>query len=224
MPVESVTPVSPVRVVRTMAKYFAVRVSSKDQNFARQLAEAKKYADIPEENIFCDKISGRKKERPEYDRMKGLLQKGDEVYFMSLDRVGRDKALIKDELEWFKEKGVFVRILDIPTTLMEFPEGQSWVLEMVNNVLIEVMATIAEQEWAKIKERREAGIQAMPVVDGRKVSSRTGRGFGREAKDIPEDFEWYKLAVATGEITVAHACKELDISRATWYRWMKQEV
>lgn len=204
-----------------MAKYFAIRVSSKDQNFARQLAEAKKYADIPEENIFCDKISGRKKERPEYDRMKCLLQKGDEVYFMSLDRVGRDKALIKDELEWFKEKGVFVRILDIPTTLMEFPEGQSWVLEMLNNVLIEVMATIAEQEWTKIKERREAGIQAMPVVDGRKVSSRTGRGFGREAKGIPENFEWYKLAVGTGEITVSHACKELGISRATWYRWVK---
>lgn len=217
------TLVSPERV-RTMAKYFAVRVSSKDQNYARQLAEAKKYADIPEENIFCDKISGRKKDRPEYDRMKTLLKKGDEVYFTELDRVGRDKALIKDELEWFKAQGVIVRILNIPTTLVEFPAGQEWVLEMVNNVLIEVMATIAEQEWTKIKERREAGIQAMPVVDGRKVSSRTGRGFGREAKDIPEDFEWYKLAVGTGEITVAHACKELGVSRATWYRWVKQEA
>jgi DNA invertase Pin-like site-specific DNA recombinase len=195
-----------------MAKYFAVRVSSKDQNFARQLAEAKKYADIPEENIFCDKISGRKKERPEYDRMKGLLQKGDEVYFMSLDRVGRDKCLIKEELEWFKEQGVLVRILDIPTTLMEFPEGQSWVLEMVNNVLIEVMATIAEQEWAKIKERREAGIAAMPTDEsGNRVSSRTGRGFGRPGTNVDD------LSLKPGE-TVAQACTRLGISRATYYR------
>lgn len=194
-----------------MAKYFAVRVSSKDQNYARQLAEAKKYADIPEENIFCDKISGRKKDRPEYDRMKDILKRGDEVYFTELDRVGRDKALIKDELEWFKEKGVIVRILNIPTTLVEFPEGQEWVLEMVNNVLIEVMATIAEQEWTKIKERREAGIRAMPVDEnGRKVSSRTGRGFGRAAKKVD-------VSLMPGE-TVNQACDRLGISRATYYR------
>ena len=84
-----------------MAKYFSARVSSKDQNLARQIAEAEKYG-IPAENVFCDKITGRKKDRPEYDRMKSLLVKGDEVYFKELDRVGRDKALIKEELEWFK--------------------------------------------------------------------------------------------------------------------------
>ena len=87
-----------------MAKYFSTRVSSKDQNLGRQLVEARKYADIPEENIFCDKISGRTFSRPEYDRMKSLLKKGDEVYFTELDRIGRAKHLIKEELEWFKEK------------------------------------------------------------------------------------------------------------------------
>lgn len=196
--------------VRIMAKYFAVRVSSKDQNFARQLAVAEQYG-IPAENIFCDKISGRKKERPEYDRMKGMLQRGDEVYFTELDRVGREKHLIKEELEWFKEKGVIVRVLNVPTTLVEFPSGQEWVLEMVNNVLIEVMGTIAEQEWLKIKERREAGIAAMPVdEDGRKVSSRTGRGFGRPSTDV-------ELVLLDGE-TIVQACDRLGISRATFYR------
>lgn len=192
-------------------KYFAIRVSSKDQNFARQLVVAREHG-IPEENIFCDKISGRKKDRPEYDRMKGLLVKGDEVYFTELDRVGRDKTLIKEELEWFKAKGVIVRILNIPTTMMEFPAGQEWVLEMVNNVLIEVLGTIAEQEWVKIKDRREAGIAAMPVDEnGKKVSSRTGRGFGRPATEVED------LSLREGE-TVADACKRLGISRATWYR------
>lgn len=198
-----------------MAKYFAVRVSSKDQNFARQLAEARKYADIPEENIFCDKISGRKKERPEYDRMKSMLKRGDEVYFMELDRIGRDKALIKDELEWFKEQGVIVRILNVPTTLVEFPVGQEWVLEMVNNVLIEVMATIAEQEWVKIKQRREEGIAAMPVdEDGYKISSKTGQRFGRKEMDV-------NLELLPGE-NVAAACKRLGISRNTYYRKIRE--
>ena len=193
-----------------MAKYFAVRVSSKDQNYARQLVVAKQY-DIPEENIFCDKITGRKKERPEYDRMKSLLQRGDEVYFTELDRIGRAKHLIKEELEWFKEKGVIVRVLDVPTTLMELPKGQEWVFEMVNNILIEVLGTIAEREWAKTKERREAGIAAMPVDEnGRKVSSRTGRGFGRATKDVD-------LMLRPGE-NVTDACARLGISRTTYYR------
>lgn len=197
-----------------MAKYFAIRVSSKDQNFARQLVVAKQYG-IPEENIFCDKITGRKKERPEYDRLKSLLKKGDEVYFTELDRVGREKHLIKDELEWFKSQGVIVRVLNIPTTLVEFPEGQEWVLEMVNNVLIEVMATIAEQEWTKIKERRDAGIAAMPVDEnGRKVSSRTGRGFGRESKDVD-------ISLRPGE-NVTEACARIGISRNTYYRKLRE--
>lgn len=195
-----------------MAKYFSARVSSKDQNLARQIAEAKKYG-VPEENIFCDKITGRKKDRPEYDRMKSLLQRGDEVYFKELDRIGRDKCLIKEELEWFKERGILVRILDVPTTLMELPKGQEWVFEMVNNILIEVLGTIAEQEWKKTKQRREEGIAAMPVVDGKRVSSKTGRGFGRAEKSVD-------LELRIGE-NITDACNRLGISRTTYYRKLK---
>ena len=197
-----------------MAKYFVARVSSKDQNLARQLETAKRFG-IPEENVFCDKISGRKKERPEYDRMKTIVEQGDEVYFEELDRIGRDKSLIKEELEWFKGRGVLVRVMDVPTTLMEFPEGQHWVMEMVNNILIEVLGTIAEQEWNKIKKRREEGIAAMPVDDeGYKVSSKTGRRFGRESVDVD-------LTLLEGE-TITEACERLGISRTTYYRKMRE--
>ena len=192
-----------------MAKYFSARVSSKDQNLARQLAEAEEYG-IPIENVFCDKITGRKVDRPEYERLKSIVQKGDEVYFKELDRIGRAKHLIKEELEWFKEKGVIVRVLDVPTTLMELPKGQEWVFEMVNNILIEVLGTIAEQEWTKTKQRREEGIAAMPVVNGRKVSSKTGRGFGRAEKKVD-------LELRDGE-NITDACNRLGISRTTYYR------
>ena len=196
-----------------MAKYFSARVSSKDQNLARQIAEAQKYG-VPAENIFCDKITGRKKDRPEYDRMKSLLVKGDEVYFKELDRVGRDKALIKEELEWFKERGILVRVMDVPTTLIEFPAGQEWVMEMVNNILIEVLGTIAEQEWKKTKQRQREGIEAMPVVDGRKVSSKTGRGFGRPQIDVSLD--------RRPNETVDDVCARLGISRRTYYRKLNE--
>ena len=196
-----------------MSKYFAARVSSKDQNLARQIVAAKNCG-VADENIYCDKISGRRKDRPEYEKMKAKLVPGDEVYFEAIDRIGRDKALIKDELEWFKSKGVIVRVMDLPTTLMEFPEAQAWVLEMVNNILIEVLGTIAEQEWKKIKQRREGGIAAMPEVDGRKVSSKTGRGFGRSAVEVD-------LTLKVGE-TVVEACQRLGISRNTYYRKLRE--
>lgn len=198
-----------------MSKYWVVRVSTTDQNPARQIEAAEDYG-IPKENIFVDKISGRKKDRPEYDRMKSLLKKGDEVYFKELDRIGRDKELIVDELRWFKERGVIVRVLDLPTTLMEFPGGQEWVLEMVNNILIEVLGTIAEQEWKKIKQRREEGIAAMPTDEnGRKISSRTGRGFGRPEVEVD-------VSLLPNE-SIEGACARLGISRATFYRKLKAE-
>lgn len=142
--------------------------------------------------------------------MKMLLQRGDEVYFKELDRIGRDKLLIKEELEWFKDNGIIVRVLDVPTTLMELPKGQEWVFEMVNNILIEVLGTIAEQEWKKTKQRREEGIAAMPVVNGKKVSSKTGRGFGRAEINV-------NLDLRPGE-NVTEACERLGISRTTYYR------
>lgn len=196
-------------------KYFYARVSTKEQNLARQIETAEKY-NIPTKNIYCDKISGRIKERPQYDILKERLVRGDEVYFQELDRIGREKALIKDELEWFKSNGIIVRVLDLPTTLIEFPAGQEWVLEMVNNILIEVLGTIAEQEWEKIRKRRNEGIAAMPIVDGKRVSTRTGMPTGRPSKGI--DITEMRCRVAGGEITVTAACKELGISRQTWYR------
>lgn len=197
-----------------MAKYFSARVSTKDQNLARQIEAAKNF-NIPKENVYCDKISGRKKERPQYDKMKSLLQKGDEVYFLELSRIGREKSLIKEELEWFKEKGVIVRVVDVPTTLVELPGDQKWLMEMLNNVLIEVMSTIAEQEWAKTKKRREEGIAAMPIdEEGHRVSSRTGNRFGRSEMKVD-------LTLNVGE-SVAQACRRLGISRNTYYRKLRE--
>ena len=136
--------------------------------------------------------------------------------FTEIDRIGRDKALIKEELEWFKEKGVIVRILDVPTTLMEFPGEQAWVMELVNTILIELLGTIAEQEWKKIKKRREDGIKAMPVdEEGYKVSSKTGKRFGRAEMKLD-------LSLLPGE-TVKDACARLGISRNTYYRKQKME-
>ena len=142
-------------------RYFLARVSSKEQNLARQLKIARDRFDIPDENVFCDKMTGSSFDRPQYKRLKETVKAGDEIIVKEFDRFGRDKDEMKRELQWFKEKGVIVRILDIPTTLIDF-QDQTWVLEMVNNILIEVLGAVAEQERKKTKQRQAEGIAAMP--------------------------------------------------------------
>ena len=194
--------------------YFYTRVSTKDQNLARQLEEAKSYKNVDE--VFCDKQSGKSYDRPEYLRLKSVVREGDEVIVKEMDRLGRNKSATKDEIKWFKDNGITLRILELPTTLIDF-NGQEWIAEMINNMLIEVLTTIAEQEVKKIDRRRAEGIAAMPVVNGKKVSLKTGRTYGRPQVEVNDDFEKFLEKQKRGEISVKECCKALNISRGTWY-------
>ena len=81
-----------------MRVYGYSRVSTKEQNLDRQIVELKKYVD--ERFIFQDKVSGKDFNRPQYQLMRKVAQKGDVIYVKSLDRLGRNKAQIKEELEY----------------------------------------------------------------------------------------------------------------------------
>lgn len=198
--------------------YFYARVSSKDQNLSRQLEVADQYkkADL----VFCDKQSGKNFSRPAYEEMFGILKAGDEVIVKELDRLGRNKEAVKEEIKKMQKIGVTLRILDVPTTLMEFGE-QDWIRDMVNTILIEVMASMAEQERIKIGKRQEEGIAAMPVIDGKRYSERTHNFTGRPIKNTDNFSEYYQRN-KDGLITINEACAELGISRATWYNRARQ--
>lgn len=202
-------------------KYFYARVSSKGQNLARQLDAANSVDGV--DHIFSDKQSGKSFDRPEYQAMKSVLKSGDEVVVKSLDRLGRNKNEMKSELDWFKQNGIIVRVMDLPTTMIEMPVGQEWVLDMVNNILIEVLGAIAEQERKTIRERQTEGIASMPVVNGKKVSAKTGRGFGRPKSEIDfSQFKKFREEQKRGERTATQCCKELGISRSTWYELCRE--
>ena len=88
---------------------------------------------------------------------------------------------------------------------------------MVNNILIEVLGAMAEQEREKTLKRQREGIDAMPVVNGKRVSLKTGASYGRKVTPVAE-YEKYAEMVAAGKMTVTEACGMLDISRSKWYR------
>lgn len=200
--------------------YFYGRVSSADQNLARQLESARQYKNINE--VFTDKQSGKNFDRKGYLEMKKILEPGDEVVVHSLDRLGRNKEMIKEELAWFKANGIVVRILDVQTTLIEFPAGQEWIMDMVNNILIEVLGSFAEQERENIRKRQAEGIAAMPVdKNGKKISKKTGRGFGRQEKR-PENFAEVLKMQKSGEISLVKALELTGVGRTKWYELARE--
>ena len=86
-------------------KYFYARVSSKDQNLDRQLELS---GDC--DRVFTDKQSGKNFERKGYQELKSIVKSGDEVFVKELDRLGRNKEQVKNEIQWFKDNGVILRM------------------------------------------------------------------------------------------------------------------
>jgi DNA invertase Pin-like site-specific DNA recombinase len=196
--------------IKYMRTYGYARVSSKDQNLDRQIIELKKY--VEERYIFTDKQSGKDMDRVQYQLLKKVAQKGDEVYIKSLDRLGRNKQHIKQELEHYKNEGVRVKILNIPTTMMEIQEGQEWLIDMINNLLLEVLSTMAEQERLNIKSRQAEGIAAARLK---------GKYIGRPEIQYPDNWlEIYKRW-ESGEITAVKAIEISGLKKNTFYKLVK---
>lgn len=189
------------------------RVSSKEQNLDRQIEALSKL--VPDERILTDKASGKNLNRPSYQALKSPLglRKGDTLIITSLDRLSRNKEEIKQELQWFQEKKVRLKILDLPTSLIEISEGQQWILDMIQNILIEVLASIAEQERLTIRKRQREGIEA---------AKKRGKHMGRPRVKEPEEFGTIYQKWKSGKITARTAMGNLHLSSSTFYRMAEQ--
>lgn len=195
--------------------YGYARVSTREQNEDRQI-EALKNFGVPTENIIVDKCSGKDTEREGYQYLKRqILRSGDTLVIKELDRLSRNKNDIKHELEYFKEAGVRVKILDIPTTLTDFPVEQMWVMDMINAILIEVLGSIAENERNKIRSRQREGITA---------AKKKNIKFGRPKVALPDNWNDISKQVKAKELTVSQAIKILNISRSSYYRIQNNQI
>lgn len=189
-----------------------VRISSLTQHEDRQIKKLKEFG-LDERNIIVDKESGKTLERENYQLLKTkLLRAGDTLVIEELDRLARKKIYIKRELEEFKAMGVGVKILDIPTTLIEFKEETKWIQEMITNILIEVLGGFAEEERHKILKRQREGID---------VALEKGVKFGRPQVQLPEDWERVIALVENKEITSVEAMSLLNLKKTTYYKLRK---
>ena len=215
--------------------YGYARVSTaQKQNEARQIEALIAYG-VEEKYIKIDKASGKDFNRENYQLLKNeILRPGDTLVVKELDRLGRNKEQVKEELKYFKDNKIRVKILNIPTTLMDLPEGQEWVFDMVNNILIEVLGAIAEDERIKIKQRQSEGIAAMQdskeysktyknkdgeIVEAhlKKKATRTGKVTGRPSMKYPKNWDKIYNQYVEKELNVKQICKLYDIPRSSFY-------
>lgn len=201
------------------------RVSTREQNLDRQIKALSQY--VESDMIVTDKASGKDLNRAGYQSLKvgiGKLVKGDTLYIKSIDRLSRNKEEAKKELQYFKDNGIRVKIIDMPTTITEFPKEQEWINDMITNIMIEVLASIAQNERETTRKRQQEGLNAMDIDEttGKRISKKTGRPVGRPSAVFPKNWEKIYTQWKNKEITARQAMNILDLKPNTFYKLVKQ--
>lgn len=204
--------------------YGYMRVSSKGQNVDRQEVDIRAFAERMNyeiDYIFEEKQSGKDFNREEYEKMKRTVVENDIIILSELDRLGRNKEQMKEELNYYNKLGVRVVLLDVPTTQQDFTKMEEGIakamLEMVNNLVIEVLSTLAEQERLKIKKRQADGIRAAKIREKKEGVSIFGR-----PKKLGDNVTYAIQMWESKDYTVSHICSVTGIARATLYRRLRE--
>ena len=191
-----------------MERYGYIRVSAKDQNPQRQLL-AMKEQQISQKNIFLDKMSGQDFSRPQYIRLLKKLKKGDVIIIKSIDRLGRNYGEILEQWRKItKEIGADIQVIDMPLlNTNSFHEDLTGIF--ISDLVLQILAYVAETERAFIKQRQAEGIAAAKLK---------GVRFGCKRIEVPEEFEKYYRMWCQGEISSRKAAEALQMNHTTFYR------
>lgn len=191
-------------------QYGYARVSSREQNEARQLA-AMRNAGIRAEYIFADKQSGRDFDRPQYKKLLRRLRRGDTLFVQSIDRLGRNYREIIEQWQYLtSEKGVDIVVLDMPLLdTRRRDEGLTGLF--ISNLVLQILSYVAQTECENIRRRQAEGIAA---------AKERGVAFGRHAIEIPPDFRSRAEELARTGMKSADITAEFGVSRSLYYRWL----
>lgn len=189
------------------------RVSTSEQNPERQHVAIAEYAatnSITIDRSFEDRASGRDFQRPQYQAMKAALRAGDVVIIKELDRMGRNMEQIKREWRELQEIGASIIVTDTP--LLNTANKTDLEKQLITNIVFELLAYMAEKERQKIHARQAEGIAL--AKQGGKYRGRT--------PIVREDFPEVYRAWRAGEMTAVAAMERLQLSKATFYRKVRE--
>jgi len=206
-----------------MSIYGYHRTSTTDQHLDRGLKEITDYclkSNLELKKIYTDQQTGKNFYRPRYTIMKeDVLRKGDVLIVTELDRLGRNKQDTLKELQHFKDNDIRVMILEIPTTLQDLSNIDNnlanMILDTINNILIELYATMAQAEQEKREKRQREGIETKKL---RGEWSDYGRPKILKISEFAKEYE----RVLNKQIKPFELIRELGISKPTYYRYVKE--
>ncbi len=195
-----------------MKKYGYVRVSSKDQNPARQI-EAMLEIGVERENIYVDKMSGKSFLRPAYHDLVNRLEAGDILCIKSIDRLGRNyREILEEWRKIVKEREANIIVIDMPLLNTASVNGDL-TGTFVADLVLQILAYVAETEHSFIKSRQAEGIA---------LARKNGVRFGRKRLEVANRFEKMFEEWENGRISARGAAEKLHISYSTFYRRCKE--
>lgn len=187
--------------------YGYVRVSTREQNEERQIIAMKNFG-IPDKNVIYDKQSGKDFNRPGYIKLMKKIKAGDTLVIKSIDRLGRNYDEILEQWRLLtKEKGAAIVVLDMP--LLDTRNTKDLTNTLIADIVLQLLSYFSETERKYIKQRQKEGIEAAKA---------RGVKFGRKSKEIPKEFEEFRMLWKKNIISSRTAAKELKVSPATFIK------
>lgn len=202
-----------------------LRISTRDQNELRQ-REALLNNGVPNRNIFMDKQTGTNFNRKEYQEMKDFIleylrkERSEDiiVYFKELDRLGRNYKEIKKEIEWFTDKNITLKFLDMAWLDTMFENNNNEMMTVIRDTVMNFMSYIAEAEVKKMKQRQREAIdliKADPVLRAEKYK-------GRKPIDYPENWEQFYKLYKNKSLKAVDCMKLMNLKKTTFYKLVKK--
>ena len=184
-----------------------VRVSSTDQNEDRQLI-ALANVGVEKKYIYMDKQSGKDFNRSEYGKLVKKMKKGDLLYIMSIDRLGRNYEEIQNQWRILtKDMGIDICVIDMP--LLDTTSSKDLMGTFIADLVLQILSFVAQNERENIRKRQAQGIAAAKA---------NGVKFGRPMKPVPDDFTNIVQSWVKGKISLQEALSRSNMSESTFYR------
>ena len=195
-----------------MKQYAYIRVSTKDQNVARQVEAMKRFG-IDIKQMYVDKQSGNDFDRKNYKRLLKKLHSGDELYIKSIDRLGRDYDEIVEQWRFL------TKIQDIDIIVLDFPlldtrnKVNGLTGKFIADLVLQILSYVAQIERENIRQRQAEGIR---------IAKEKGVKFGRPVMNFPENFEEIYRLWRTQQISQREAGRQLGISHTSFSRLVRR--
>ena len=186
--------------------YGYVRVSTHEQNEARQLAAMREFG-VPEQNIIVEKLSGKDFNRPRYQRLVRGIGAEDVLVVKSIDRLGRNYEEILNQWGFItKKRKAAIVVLDMP--LLDTRRGRDLTGTLISDIVLQLLSYVAQTERENLRRRQAEGIAAAKA---------RGVRFGPRPRTLPDNFEGLRRAWRSGELSMRAAAEACGMPTTTFH-------